>query len=85
MLVLLVAAVVAAATTTIATGVSGVAHGAYDDDISALRGMRELLEFLPLNNKEAPPVRLTQDNRERADESLRYLGLYDINTLSSIV
>ncbi len=53
------------------TSISGVAHGAFDDDISALRGMRELYEYLPLNNKEKPPVRPTEDYRERQDEGLR--------------
>jgi propionyl-CoA carboxylase beta chain len=53
------------------TSISGVAHGAFDDDITALRGLRELFEYLPLNNKEQPPVRYSHDSRERADESLR--------------
>lgn len=62
------------------TSISGVAHGAYDDDISALRGLRELYEYLPLNNKEAPPTRATHDSRNRSDESLRYLVPDDANT-----
>jgi propionyl-CoA carboxylase beta chain len=61
------------------TSISGVAHGAFDDDITALRGMRELYEYLPLNNKEQPPVRFTHDTRDRKDESLRYLVPDDPN------
>ena len=53
------------------TSISGVAHGAFDDDICALRGLRELFEYLPLNNKDKAPVRDTQDSRDRFDESLR--------------
>lgn len=33
------------------TATSGVAHGAFDNDIEALRGIRELFSFLPLNNE----------------------------------
>lgn len=33
------------------TTTSGVAHGAFDNDIEALRGIRELFSFLPLNNE----------------------------------
>lgn len=37
---------------------AGVAHGAYDNELDALAGMRELLAFLPLSNREqAPRVR----------------------------
>ena len=40
------------------TSVSGVAHGAYENDVVALRALRELYDYLPLNNKEpAPQVR----------------------------
>ena len=53
------------------TSISGVAHGAFDDDITALRGLRELYEYLPLNNKEEPPIRTTHDSKDRSDESLR--------------
>ena len=39
------------------TKVSGVAHGAFPDELSALRQVRALLSFLPLSNREAPPRR----------------------------
>eukprot|EP01038_Epipyxis_sp_PR26KG_P005662 gene5662-7818_t len=61
------------------TSLSGVAHCAYDNDIVALRALRELLEYLPMNNKEQPPVKETEDNRFRAEESLRYLVPDDPN------
>jgi len=48
------------------TAVSGVAHLAYDNDVEALRMMRELFDFLPLNNREKPPTRDTTDTRERS-------------------
>lgn len=53
------------------TSISGVAHGAFENDILALKGVRELFEYLPLNNKDTPPVRVQNDERDRAEESLR--------------
>ena len=38
--------------------------------------LRELYEYLPLNNREAPPVKHTEDPANRADESLRYVSTY---------
>ncbi|CAM9190377.1 unnamed protein product [Hapterophycus canaliculatus] len=61
------------------TTVSGVAHAAYDNDLEALRAARELYGFLPLSCKEKPPVRKTNDSRDRVDESLRYLLPQDSN------
>lgn len=34
---------------------SGVAHGAFDNDLEALAAARELLSYLPLSNRERPP------------------------------
>lgn len=59
--------------------VSGVAHGSYDNDVVALRQMRELYEFLPLNNKDKAPVKPTHDPRHRQEPSLRYLVPDDPN------
>lgn len=53
------------------TATSGVAHGCFENDINALQGVRELFDFLPLNNKDPAPIRHTDDPRDRADESLR--------------
>lgn len=55
------------------TSLSGVAHGAFDNDTVALRNMRELYEYLPLNNKDKPEPKPTQDVRNRVEESLRYV------------
>lgn len=38
------------------TTTSGVASGAFDNDIDALMEMRELYNFLPLSNEEKPPM-----------------------------
>jgi len=61
------------------TTLSGVAHCAFDNDVHALKATRELYEYLPLNNKQAAPVRHTGDPRERMEESLRYLVPDDPN------
>jgi propionyl-CoA carboxylase beta chain len=61
------------------TSISGVAHGAFDNDVAAMRQIRELYEFLPLNNKAEIPVKATSDPVERADEALRYMVPEDPN------
>ena len=40
---------------------TGVAHGAYNNDIEALLGMRELINYLPLSNREHAPIRKCDD------------------------
>ena len=35
--------------------VSGNIHGAWANDLDALEGVRELMGYLPLSNKEKPP------------------------------
>jgi propionyl-CoA carboxylase beta chain len=52
---------------------SGVADAAFDDDVEALAEVRRLVDFLPLSNREAPPVRPFHDSHERLDESLNTL------------
>jgi propionyl-CoA carboxylase beta chain len=49
---------------------SGVCHFAYDSEPEALAAVRELLGFLPQNNAEPPPLRITQDPPDRGDEKL---------------
>ncbi|MCB0411723.1 MAG: acyl-CoA carboxylase subunit beta, partial [Bdellovibrionales bacterium] len=49
---------------------SGVAHFAADDDKHCLLLIRELLNFLPSNNLDDPPVLPTRDKPDRTDESL---------------
>jgi len=61
------------------TQLSGVAHGAFDNEVAALRALRELYEYLPLNNTQDPPHRPSDDPPDRADESLRYLVPDDPN------
>jgi propionyl-CoA carboxylase beta chain len=50
---------------------SGVAHFAADSEEECLALIRELLTFLPQNNREDPPRRPTRDPLDRADESLQ--------------
>ncbi len=52
---------------------SGVADLAFENDVEALAGLRRFVDFLPLSNREAPPVRPTDDPAERAEESLNTL------------
>ncbi|MES1912836.1 MAG: hypothetical protein MHM6MM_005052 [Cercozoa sp. M6MM] len=52
------------------TSKSGVAHGAFENDVDALARIRELVDFLPLSNKEKPPMRETCDSVDRADKAL---------------
>jgi len=47
------------------TQLSGVAHGAFDNDIEALLGIRDLFNFLPLSNKEHAPIRKSDDPWDR--------------------
>ena len=49
---------------------SGVADGAFDNDLDALLMMRRFIDFLPASNKEKPPVRHTPDAASRMEMSL---------------
>ncbi len=49
---------------------SGVADLAFDNDVQALDQVRRLVDFLPLSNREGPPVRPTDDPGVRDDFSL---------------
>jgi propionyl-CoA carboxylase beta chain len=49
---------------------SGVADGAFDNDVEALLMTRRLFNYLPLNNRAAPPRMPTSDPAERLDHSL---------------
>ncbi|KHN84158.1 Propionyl-CoA carboxylase beta chain, mitochondrial [Toxocara canis] len=40
---------------------SGVAHGAFENDIEALQNMRDLIDYLPLSNKDPAPIRACDD------------------------
>src|SRR3546814_658599 len=52
------------------TTTSGVADVAMEDDVEALLRTRDFFDFLPLNNRQAPPFRPTEDNPERLEPSL---------------
>jgi propionyl-CoA carboxylase beta chain len=49
---------------------SGVADGAFENDLEALTQVRRLVDFLPLSNREKPPVRECYDDAERIEPSL---------------
>ena len=49
---------------------SSVADGAFENDVEALAEVRRLVDFLPLNNREKPPVRPFFDEPGRIEESL---------------
>jgi propionyl-CoA carboxylase beta chain len=49
---------------------SGVADGAFENDLEALTQVRRLVDFLPLSNREKPPVRESFDEVDREEPSL---------------
>lgn len=49
---------------------SSVADGAFENDVEALLEVRRMFDFLPLSNREAPPVRHTPDDADRIEKSL---------------
>ncbi len=49
---------------------SGVADMAFENDVEALMMLRRLYNYLPLNNREKPPVRPSNDPADRMDRSL---------------
>jgi propionyl-CoA carboxylase beta chain len=52
------------------TSKSGVADLAFENDVEALMMLRRFFNYLPLNNREKPPIRPTKDPAERLDYSL---------------
>jgi len=52
------------------TAVSGVADLAFENDVEALVELRRFIDFLPASNREAPPVRPTEDPADRMELSL---------------
>ncbi|KAL4429352.1 hypothetical protein ABPG77_005126 [Micractinium sp. CCAP 211/92] len=55
------------------TSESGVAHGAFDNELEALAGMRELLSYLPLSNRDALPRVPCSDPADRLCPYLDYV------------
>src|SRR6185369_1917130 len=49
---------------------SGVADGAFENDVECLLQMRRLIDFLPANNEDGVPEWPSEDSAERIDESL---------------
>ncbi|MBP1884245.1 acyl-CoA carboxylase subunit beta [Sinorhizobium mexicanum] len=49
---------------------SSVADGAFENDVEALEHVRLLFDFLPLNNREKPPVRPFHDDPARVEMRL---------------
>src|SRR4029079_19471738 len=49
---------------------TGVADLAFENDVEALLMTRRLFNYLPLNNRDKPPVRPSTDPAERCDSSL---------------
>src|SRR5512139_3601123 len=52
------------------TSKSGVADLAFENDVEALLMLRRFFNYLPLNNRDKPPVRPSGDPATRLDESL---------------
>ena len=59
---------------------SSVADGAFENDVEALAEVRRLVDFLPANNREKPPVRPFFDDVDRVEESLDTLVPENPNT-----
>ncbi|TNJ48193.1 acyl-CoA carboxylase subunit beta [Phaeobacter sp. B1627] len=59
---------------------SSVADGAFENDVEALAEVRRLVDFLPLNNREKPPVRPFFDDPARIENSLDTLVPENANT-----
>ena len=64
---------------------SGVAHFATADDRACIALVRELMSFLPSNNKEDPPRLEPSDDPERADEAIDDIVPRDPNKSYDIV
>ena len=52
------------------TAQSGVADLAFENDVEALLMLRRFFNYLPINNREKPPIRPTDDPADRLDFSL---------------
>jgi len=59
---------------------SSVADGAFENDVEALAEVRRLVDFLPANNREMPPVRPFFDAPDRIEPSLDTLVPANANT-----
>jgi propionyl-CoA carboxylase beta chain len=62
------------------TSKSSVADGAFENDIEALLEVRRLVDYLPLSNRDKPPVRPFYDTPDRIEMSLDTLVPANPNT-----
>ncbi len=51
-------------------GKSGVANGAFENDLEAMTQVRRLVDFLPASNRTRAPARVSFDDSERSEPSL---------------
>lgn len=58
---------------------SGVSHGAFENDIVALRRLRDFITYLPSSNRERAPVLTCNDPISRADPVLNDIIPWDSN------
>ncbi len=49
---------------------SGVAHAAFDDEVSCIQAIRHLMGYLPQNNVDDPPAIVPEDDPDREDAML---------------
>jgi propionyl-CoA carboxylase beta chain len=61
------------------TSISGVAHRAFENDVEALRAVRDLFDYLPMSHKDQPPAVASADSRHRAEPGLKHLVPDDAN------
>merc|ERR1711974_429926 len=61
------------------TKVSGVAHGAFPNDLIALKKLREFMNFLPAHNLDEAPTVPSFDSRFREEDSLNSMVPSDPN------
>lgn len=50
---------------------SGVAHFAFENEVDTLLSVRKLLTYIPLSNREKPPIKPTNDSPTRSCDRLR--------------
>ncbi|EFN54302.1 hypothetical protein CHLNCDRAFT_56212 [Chlorella variabilis] len=67
------------------TSKSGVAHGAYDNELDALAGLRELLSFLPLSNRASLPRIPASDPADRLCPFLDYVAYDMLSVVQQVV
>lgn len=61
------------------TSKSGVAHGAFENDVEALAALRDFIGYLPSSNREAPPTLQNADVRNRSCDMLEQIVPTDPN------